>query len=101
MKPTRLLAKFTKRSEIPEVSISPPAKMKSGIASKGKLDAPEKRFRGTTLRGAVPFQRRKSIVVTERAKAIGTLMTVRATIIPRMSHSTLPYLLRPSIPKTR
>src|SRR5262245_2780134 len=93
MKPTRLLARFTSRSEIPEVSMSPPAKMKSGMASRGKLDAPEKRLRGTTLRDAVPFQRRKRTVVIERAKAIGTLMIVRAMIIPRMSQSTLLQLL--------
>jgi hypothetical protein len=58
------------------------------MASSGKLDAPEKRFKGTTLRGAVPFKRRKIAVVIERANAIGTLMTVKKTIIPRMSHST-------------
>jgi hypothetical protein len=73
--------------------MSPPARMKSGIASRGKLDDPEKRFRGITLRGAVPFNRRKIAVVIERAKPIGTLMTVRATIIPRMSHSTPLQLL--------
>ena len=58
---------------MPEVSIRPPAKMKSGIASNGKLDAPEKRFNGTTLSDAVPFQRRKRMVVIERPNPIGTL----------------------------
>jgi hypothetical protein len=67
--------------------------MKSGIASRGKLDAPEKRFRGTTLRGAVPFHNRKITVVIERPKAIGTLITVRRMIIPKMSHSTPLQLL--------
>jgi hypothetical protein len=81
---------FTKRSEIPEVSMRPPARIKSGMANKGKLEAPEKRLRGTTLREAVPFQNRKMIVVIERAKPMGTLMIVRKTIIPRMSHSMKP-----------
>ncbi len=89
MNPTRLLAMFTRRREIPDVSMSPPARMKSGMASRGKLEAPEKRFSGTTLRDAVPFQSRRMIVVIERANPMGTLMTVRRTIIPRMSHSTL------------
>jgi hypothetical protein len=66
----------------------PPARMKSGIASRGKLEAPEKRFKGTTLRDVVPFQKMKRIVVRVRAKPIGTLITVRRMIIPRMSHST-------------
>ena len=44
--------------------------MKSGIASNGKLDAPEKRLRGTTLSDAVPFQRRNRTVVIERANAV-------------------------------
>jgi hypothetical protein len=68
--------------------------MKSGMASRGKLDAPEKRFKGTTLRDAVPFHNRKIIVVIERAKPMGTLMSVRRIIIPRMNHSTpFPLLL--------
>jgi hypothetical protein len=79
---------FTNRREIPDVSIRPPARMKSGMASSGKLEAPEKRFRGTTLRDVVPFKSKKMIAAIERPKPIGTLMSVRRTIIPRMSHST-------------
>src|SRR5678815_846324 len=93
MKPTKLLARFTSRSEIPEVSMRPPAKIKSGMASSGKLEAPEKRFRGTTLRDAVPFQMRRMIAEMERANPMGTLMAVSAMIIPRMSHSTPHHLL--------
>ena len=47
--------------------------MKSGIASNGKLDAPEKRFSGTTLSDAVPFQRRNRMVVIERPNPIGNV----------------------------
>ena len=59
MNPTRLLARFTRRSEMPEVSISPPARIKSGIASSGKLDAPENRFNGTTLSDAATLPEQK------------------------------------------
>jgi len=83
---------LTSRREIPEVSISPPARMKSGIARRGKLEAPEKRFRGTILRGAVPFHTSRIIAESERAKPMGTLMIVRTMTIPRTSHST-PLLL--------
>ena len=93
MKPTILLAKFTSRSEIPDVSISPPARMKSGIASSGKLEAPEKRFKGTMLIDAVPFHMRRMIVEMERANPMGTFMTVSTMTIPRMSHSTPHHLL--------
>jgi hypothetical protein len=79
---------FTRRSEIPDVSIRPPARMKRGMASKGKLEAPEKRFSGTTLREAVPFQNRNMAVVIASPKPMGTPRIVRKMITPRMSHST-------------
>src|SRR5512145_168110 len=88
MKPTRLFARLTRRWDIPEVSMRPPARMKSGIASSGKLDAPEKRLKGTTLRETAPVHRMARIVAIESAKPIGTLRTVRRTITPRMNHST-------------
>src|SRR5688500_7335623 len=56
MKPTRLLARLTRRRDMPDVSIRPPARMKSGIASSGKLEAPAKRFNGTTLSEVAPLQ---------------------------------------------
>ena len=39
--PTRLPARRTSRWEIPPCSISPPARMKSGIARKGNVSMPE------------------------------------------------------------
>src|SRR5919201_7042645 len=51
-KPTRLWARFTRRSEMPPVSMRPPARMKSGIASRGKLEAPENNVSGTSVSGA-------------------------------------------------
>src|SRR3989304_4647507 len=85
MNPTRLLARFTRRREIPDVSMRPPARMKRGMASRGKLEAPEKRFSGTMERAVVPFQRVTMMVVIVRPNPMGTLMTVRRTTIPRMS----------------
>src|SRR2546428_182884 len=43
-KPTTLWARFTRRSEMPPVSMSPPARLKSGMASSGKLEAPGNRI---------------------------------------------------------
>jgi hypothetical protein len=67
MNPTRLLARLTSRWEIPDVSMRPPARMKSGIASSGKLDAPENRLRGTTESDEAPVTRIASIVAIESA----------------------------------
>ena len=66
-KPTMLFARLTRRWEMPEVSMRPPARMKSGIASSGKLEAPEKRFSGTTLSDAAPVQSMASMVAIESA----------------------------------
>jgi hypothetical protein len=87
MNPTRLFARFTRRWEIPDVSMRPPARMKSGMASSGKLEAPEKRLSGTTLRETEPVHRMARMVAIESANPIGTLRMVRRTIIPRMNHS--------------
>src|SRR3990172_2218190 len=93
MNPTRLLARLTSRREMPEVSMRPPARTKRGGARRGKLEAPANRFRGTTLREVDCFQSRKRMVVMLRPKPMGTLITVRRTITPRISHSTpLPLL---------
>src|SRR5574341_2060433 len=52
MNPTRALARLMRRVEIPEVVISPPARMKSGMASRGNLEAPPKIISGMASRGA-------------------------------------------------
>src|SRR5262245_32386656 len=100
MNPTRLFARLTSRWEMPEVSMRPPARMNSGMASSGKLEAPPNRFNGTTLSEAAPVHRMARIVAIESAYPIGSLIAVRPTITPRMIHSTcrgLPaYTLDPS-----
>src|SRR5882724_4532089 len=83
---------LTSRREIPEVSIKPPARMKSGMARRGKLEAPEKRFSGTTLSDALPLKNRKIIAAMERPKPMGTSMSVSKITTARMSHS-MPNLL--------
>jgi len=65
--PTRTRASVTSRCEMPPVSISPPARMKSGIARSGKLEAPEKRFSGTTLSEVAPVQSTARMVAIDSA----------------------------------
>ena len=51
MKPTRLSARFTRRLEMPPLHMSAPARMKKGMARKGKASSPVKDFCATKARG--------------------------------------------------
>jgi hypothetical protein len=51
--PISTRARWTSRAEMPPVSIRPPARMKSGIASSTNESAPENMCCGTTRSGAV------------------------------------------------
>jgi hypothetical protein len=75
--PTKARARFTRRMEIPPVSISAPARMKNGIAKRGKESDPVKIFWGTIIRGMSPFSRRPKTEASPMLKAMGTLTATR------------------------
>ncbi len=83
MCPTRLRARRTSRSEIPPCSISPPARMKSGMARNGNVSMPEYSFSVTTDVGTVPCHRRVAKQARTMEKATGTLMASRTRKAPR------------------
>src|SRR5262249_52581702 len=75
-------------AEMPPVSISPPARMKSGIASRTKESAPENMCCGTTRSGAVSESQSPITAATPTAKATGAvrlIMTTKASTIAAMA----------------
>jgi hypothetical protein len=75
--PTKARARLTRRMEIPPVSIRAPARMKNGIAKRGKESEPVKIFWGTMIRGMSPLSRRPKIEANPMLKAMGTLTATR------------------------
>ena len=51
MKPTKILARFTKRSASPPSAMMPPARMKNGIASSAKSSVPSETLSITASSG--------------------------------------------------
>ncbi len=74
-KPTRLLAKSTRRREMPPVSIRPPANMKKGTAIRGNESQPVNSRCAANVIGRVEPNFKVATEATPREKAIG---------IPRM-----------------
>src|SRR5215207_3052437 len=75
----RTRARSTRRAEIPPVSISAPARMKSGIARRTKESAPEKIRCGTTRSGAASETRSPIAAETPIAKATGAVRAIITT----------------------
>ena len=86
MNPTRALARLMSRVEIPVVVISPPARMNSGMASRGNLDAPPKIISGIAASGAVPWISTTTMVAMASTNPMGTFRADNNKTRPRTTH---------------
>ncbi len=96
MNPTRLSARATSRLEIPPLHMSAPARMKNGIANRGKESSPVKDFCAIRTSGMSVVRARQMPVANPSVMPMGMLRPMNRIRSPkRRSASMIRPPLRP------